>query len=80
MFLSFILLWITRSFKALTIQNQKLFSPRGSWGVFVFVLMSKATCGLDVKMSVELINEHQVHVELLVVELQAQVPEPFNLQ
>ncbi|TNN49390.1 hypothetical protein EYF80_040402 [Liparis tanakae] len=39
-----------------------------------------ATRGLDVEVSVQLINEHQVDVELLAVQLQAQVSEPLHLQ
>lgn len=48
--------------------------------IFVLVLVSQATCGLDVEMSVQLINEHKVEVKFLAVELQTQVSKPFHLQ
>lgn len=44
--------------------------PRKTSSIFVLVLVSQATCGLDVEVSVQLINQHKVDVELLAVELQ----------
>lgn len=54
--------------------------PWKASSVFVLVFVPQATCRLDVQMSVQLINEHQVYVELLGVKLQAQVSEAFYLQ
>lgn len=45
--------------------------PWKTSSIFVLVLVSQATCGLDVEVSVQLVNKHKVDVELLAVELQA---------
>lgn len=48
--------------------------------IFVLVLVSQPARGLDVQVSVQLIDEHEVDVELLTVELQAQISKPLHLQ
>lgn len=48
--------------------------------IFVLVLVSQPTCGLYVEVSMQLINEYVVDVELPTMELQAQVTKPFHLQ
>lgn len=42
--------------------------------------MSQPARGLDIQVSVQLVDEHEVDVELLAVELQAQVSESLHLQ
>lgn len=54
--------------------------PWKARSIFVLVLVSQATCGLDVEVSVQLVNEYKVDVELLAVELQAQISKPLHLQ
>lgn len=71
----------------LTIIKQSNFCSNRTWplpwkpsSIFVPVFEPQATCGLDVQMAVQLINEHQVYVELLGMELQAQVSKALYLQ
>lgn len=54
--------------------------PWKASSVFVLVLVSQATRGLDVEMSVQLVDEHEVDVELLAVELQPQISKPLHLE
>lgn len=54
--------------------------PCNTWSIFVLVLVSQPTCGLYVEVSVQLIDEYVVDVELLTVELQAQISKALYLQ
>lgn len=54
--------------------------PWETSSIFVLVLESQSTRGLDVEVSMQLINEYKVDVELFAVELQAQISKPLYLQ
>lgn len=54
--------------------------PWEASSIFVLVLESQSTCGFDVEVSVQLINEYKVDVELFAVELQAQISKTLYLQ
>lgn len=60
------------------VKNRHL--PCKARSIFVLVFVSQPTCGLYVEVSVQLINEHKVDVELLTVKLQAQISKPLHLQ
>lgn len=54
--------------------------PRRTRGIFVPVLVSQSARGLDVEVTVQLVDEHQVDVELFAVELQTQISKSLHLQ
>lgn len=54
--------------------------PRRPSGIFVPVLVSQSAGGLDIEVTMKLVDEHQVDVELLTVKLQSQVSKSLHLQ